>query len=160
MTDIIVDGTCRVAFVTAIATLAAPTVAELNAGILLQTLLTPDGLVGFALTSGDVPTGSLASKFSPNRPGRDTATGAMLRLKKQLTGDTAYTALRSKNTTGFVVIRFWVAETTAWAAADQVEVWPIETGRRRVLPPVENEVAKYEIDVKFTAEPVLDAVVA
>jgi len=160
MTDIIVDATCRVSFTTALAVLAAPTTTELNAGILLQSLLTPDGLVGFQLTSGDVPTGSLASKFSTVRPGRDTATGAMLRLKKQLTGDAAYTALRTKNTTGFIVIRYFVAETTAWAAADQVEVWTIETGRRRVLPPAENEVAKYEIDVKFTAEPVLDAVVA
>jgi len=160
MADIIVDGNTRVAFVTAIAVLTAPTTTELNAGTLLQSLLTPDGLAGFQMDTAGVPTGSLASTFSSERPGRDTAPNAMLRFKKQTSGDTAFAALRAKNTVGFVVIRYYLDQATAWASAQEVEVWPVETGRRRPLAPAENEVAKYEIQLKITAQPQIDAVIA
>lgn len=47
MADIIVDGMTRVTFAPTIANTAAPTVAELNAGTLLQSTLIPAGLEGF-----------------------------------------------------------------------------------------------------------------
>lgn len=160
MADSLADGNTRVAYVPAIASLTAPTVAELNAGILLQTLITPDGLIGFEPDTADVPTGSLASVYSTVDIGRDSFSGTMLRLKKQTTGDTAYTTLGTRGTTGYIAIRRSLAETTAWASSQAVEVYPIKTGRRRRLAPEENSVEKYEIPMKIYIAPQIDAVVA
>ena len=51
MADVIIDGYIRVSSVPTIANLAAPTAAELNAGIAYEMLLTPEGLTGFASTT-------------------------------------------------------------------------------------------------------------
>jgi len=163
MTDSLADGNTRVAYVVAIAAQAAPSAAtELNAGssILLQSLITPDGLIGFEADTADVPTGALNSTFNTVDLGRDSVQGTMLRLKKQTTGDTAYTTLGVRGTTGFIVIRRSVPETTAWAAGQAVEVYPIKTGRKRRLAPEENSVEKYEIPLKIYIVPSFDAVVA
>ena len=83
MADIPVDGNTRVAWVPTIATKTAPTTTELNAGILLQSFITADGLAGFEPETADVDTTSLASTFNTVTNGRDTFSGTMLRLKKQ-----------------------------------------------------------------------------
>jgi hypothetical protein len=158
--DSLADGNTRVAYAPTIASASAPTVAELNAGILLQTLITPTGLVGFEPTTADVPTGSLASVYSTVDIGRDTFSGTTLQLKKQTTGDTAYTTLGARGTTGYIVIRRSLAEGTAWASSQAVEVYPIKTGRRRRLAPEENAVEKYEVPCKIYQAPTIDAVIA
>jgi hypothetical protein len=160
MTDVLADGNTRVAYVPAIASLTAPTVAELNAGLLLQSLITPDGLIGFEPDTADVPTGSLASTFSTVDIGRDSFSGTMLRLKKQTSGDTAFTTLGTRGTAGYIVIRRNVVESTAWTSTQRVAVYPIKTGRMRELAPAENEVQKYEIPTKIYQAPELAAAVA
>ena len=82
MADIIVDGQTRVAFVPTISNIAAPTVAQLNAGTLLQTTLIPTGLEGFENTTADVDNTSLASTFDTKLPGRQSFSGTGLVLKK------------------------------------------------------------------------------
>ncbi|MES2211032.1 MAG: hypothetical protein V4515_12770 [Chloroflexota bacterium] len=160
MADSLADGNTRVAYAPSIASATAPTVAELNAGILLQSIITPDGLIGFEPDTADVPTGALNSVYSTVDIGRDSFSGTMLRLKKQTTGDTTYTTLGQRGVTGFVVVRRSVAETTAWASGQAVEVYPIKTGRRRRLAPAENEVEKYEVPMKIYQAPTIDAVIA
>jgi hypothetical protein len=160
MADSLADGNTRVAYAPAIASATAPTVAELNAGILLQTIITPDGLIGFEPDTADVPTGSLASVYSTVDIGRDSFSGTMLRLKKQTTGDTTYSTLGQRGVTGYIVIRRSVPEGTAWASSQAVEVYPIKTGRRRRLAPEENAVEKYEVPMKIYVAPSIDAVVA
>lgn len=160
MVDSLADGRTRVAFVPTIATIAAPTVTELNAGILLQSLITPDGLIGFEPDTADVPTSALNSVYSTVDVGRDSFSGTMLRLKKQTTGDIVYATLGVKGTAGNIVIRRSLAETTAWVSTQAVEVFPIKTGRRRRLAPEENAVEKYEISIKIYQAPEIDAVVA
>lgn len=160
MADSLADGQTRVAYVPSIASLTAPTTTELNAGILLQSLITPDGLIGFEPTTADVDTSALNSVYSTVDNGRDSFSGTMLRLKKQTSGDTAYTTLGTKGTTGNIVIRRSLAETTAWASSQAIEVYPIKTGRRRRLAPEANAVEKYEIPCKIYIAPQIDAVVA
>lgn len=159
MADIPVDGKTRVAYVPTIANKSAPTVAELNAGILLQSTMTADGLVGFEATTADVDTTSLASEFDTVTVGRDSFSNTMLRLKKQTGTDTIFDTL-TKGTSGYVVIRRYVAQATAWAADQKVNVYPIICGRERELPPEANTVARYEVPTKINDEPVLRAVVA
>lgn len=160
MTDSLADGRTRVAWVATIANIAAPTTAELNAGILLQTVMTPDGLIGFEADTADADTSSLASKFNTVDNGRFTFSGPMLRFKKQTSGDTAYTTLGTFGTTGYVVIRRSMDESTAWASTQPVEVYPAKTALRRRLAPEANATEKYEIPIKIYTQPNIDAVVA
>jgi hypothetical protein len=161
MTDIVVDGTVRAAYVATIASKAAPAVAELNAGLLLQWTLTMDGLVGFRPDTADVPNDALASKFDTVTIGRVNFSGTMLRLKRQtpLASDTLYNTL-TKGTTGFIVIRRWIDEATAWAADQQVSVYPIICGETADMDLEKNTTARYEVPVKISADPVIRAVVA
>jgi len=158
LADIPVDGQTRVSWVPTIANIAAPTTTELNAGILLQSLLTADGLVGFEPDTADVDNTSLASTFDTLTIGRDSFKGTMLRLKKQLTGDTTFTTL-TRGTAGYVVIRRDIAETTAWTSAQAVEVYPVILGQRRRLAPQSNTVTRYEVPTKVQSLPSLTAVI-
>jgi hypothetical protein len=159
MADSLADGMTRVAFAGSVANIALPTAAECNAGILLQSVLTADGLMGFEASTAPVPTTSLAAKFDTNTVGRDSFSGTGLRFKKQLTGDTAYTTL-VKGVSGFLIVRRDIAESTAWAAGQSVEVYPITCGRRKNLAPEANSVRKYEVPTMITLDPNIDATVA
>lgn len=160
MADSLADGNTRVTYAPSIANIAAPTTAELNAGILLHSILTPDGLVGFEATTADVPTSGLDAIYDTVDVGRDSFSGTMLRFKKQSSGDTVYSTLSAKGVTGFIVIRRDIAATTAWASSQACEVFPIKTGRRRNLAPEANSVRKYEVPCKIYVAPNIDAAVA
>jgi hypothetical protein len=154
------DGNVRVAFVAAISNQALPTTTELNAGILLQGTLTADGLEGFEASTAEVDTSKLASTFNTKTIGRDDYSGTMLRLVKQTVGSDTVRSTLTRGTTGFVVIRRGITETTAWATGQQIEVYPIICGRRKELKPTANSVMKYEVPTPITAAPSPDAVVA
>ena len=113
MSDVIIDGMVRVTWATAVASIAAPTTTELNAGIALEALLTADGLRGFQPETAAVDTSALVSTFNTSAPGRESFSGMGLMLKRQSGTDTVYSTLQ-KGTAGFVVIRRGVAAATAW----------------------------------------------
>lgn len=159
MADVLADGMTRVAWVGAIANQNSPTAGELNAGILLQSVITADGLMGFEASTAEVETTSLASTFDTKTIGRDSYSGTGLRMKKQTSPDTAFTTL-SRGTSGFIVIRRGVAEGTAWASSQAVEVYPVTCGQRKMLAPEANSVQKYEVATPITAAPSLSATVA
>lgn len=159
MADIIVDGKIRIYWVTTISNIAAPTTTELNAGIRLDNVVTPDGLVGFEANTAEVDTSAINSKFDFKRPGRVGFEGTMLRLKKQTGTDTVYTTL-VYDAEGHVVVRRDTASDTAWASSDDVEVYPAVCGEARFLAPEANTVRRYEVPMMISAEPELRAVVA
>lgn len=143
-----------------ISNIALPTTTELNAGTLLQSTLTADGLMGFEATSAEVDTTSLASTFDTKTIGRDSFSGTGLRLKKQTYGsDTIFTTL-TRGTTGYIVIRRGITETTAWASSQAIEVYPITCGQTKYLAPTANSVQKYEVPTPITSAPNLRAAVA
>lgn len=144
--DILLDGTVRAAYVPSIANQAAPTVAELNAGILLTQYLILAGLVGFEAATQPADTSPLAGKSNTNLPGRDQYSGTQLMLKKQSGTDTAYATL-TRDTAGFIVVRRWlVLETVAWATSQQVAVYPGACGTEiTVANSSGSEAAKYAI---------------
>jgi len=161
MADIIIDGKVRVAFVPTIANIAAPTVAELNAGTLLQSTLIPTGLEGFENTTAEVDNSSLASIFDTNLPGRLAITGTGLVLKKQDGTDTIF-GLLLPNTNGFIVIRAnGVLESTAWTAGQLVRVYPIRCAEHSPVGLGEaNSVERYRVPTPVTSTPNLRALVA
>lgn len=159
MADIPTDGNTRVAYVPTIANQAAPTTTELNAGTLLQSVITSDGLVGFEPTTSDVDNTALNSTFNTVTIGRDQYSGTMLRFKKQSGTDTAYATL-TRGTSGYIVIRRDIAETTAWASSQAVEVYPVTFGQTRRLTPEANSLTRWEVDTKVTSAPQIRAAVA
>lgn len=159
MADITADGKTRVAWVPTISNIAAPTTTELNAGTLLNSTMTADGLAGFRPETADVDTSSLDSTFSTMVNGRTSFSGTMLRLKKQSGTDTIFTTL-VRDTAGYVVIRRSIAASTAWASAQAVEVYPALCGEVARLDPEPNTVERYEIPIKITSSPNLRSAVA
>lgn len=152
--DIPSDGNTRVAFVASIANLNGPTVAELTAGILLHSIVTADGLIGFEPKTSDVDNSALDSTFDTVTIGRDQFSGTMLRFKKQSGTDTVFATL-IRGTTGYIVIRRDIPAATGWVTGQTVEVFPITVGRPRRLQPVRNELAKWESDTKISSSPSL-----
>jgi hypothetical protein len=159
LADIIVDGKIRIFWVTTISNIAAPTTTELDAGIRLDSVVTPDGLVGFEGNTANVDTSAINSRFDTKRPGRVGFDGTMLRLKKQTGTDTAYDTL-TYETEGHVVVRRDTLSDTAWASSDDVEVYPAVCGEVRFLAPEANTVRRYEVPMMISAQPELRAVVA
>lgn len=161
MADIIVDGMTRVAFVPTIANKAAPTVAELNTGTLLQSTLVPTGLEGFENTTADVDNTSLASTFDTKLPGRQSFSGTGLVLKKQDGTDTVFNLLSVPNTNGFIVVRDGIDQATAWASSQKVEVYPIRTAAHSMMGRGEaNSVLRYRVPTPISDKPELKATVA
>jgi hypothetical protein len=159
MPDITADGKTRVAWVPTIANINAPTTTELNAGMLLQSTLTADGLMGFAPETADVDTSALDSTFNTNVNGRTSFSNTGLRLKKQSGTDTIFTTL-VRDAAGYIVIRRSLASSTAWASTQPCEVYPALCGEVSRVDPEPNTVERYEIPIKVTASPALRAAVA
>ncbi len=153
------DGNTRVGFAPAIANIASPTTTELNAGILLHSVMTPDGLMGFEPETADVDTASLDSTYNSVGIGRDSVSGTGLRMKKQTGTDTPVLTL-TRGTSGYIVVRRDISAATAWASGQKVEVYPIVCGTRKRLAPEANQVAKYEIPTKVWSQPNIDATIA
>lgn len=158
MADIVIDGMTRVAFVSSISNIQAPTAAELNAGILLQAVLTADGLEGFEPSTADVDNSALNSTFDTKTIGRDSYSNTMLRLKKQSGTDTAYNTL-TRSTAGYIVVRRYITESTAWTSGQAVEVYPVICGQTRNLKPEANTVTRWEVDTKITSSPAIRAAI-
>lgn len=160
MPDIITDGTTRVYVAPSVSNIAAPTVAELNAGTQLDTIMTPDGLIGFEPETADVDNSALSSTFDTKLPGRASFSNTGVRIKKQsATADTVYNLL-VRNYAAYIVIRRGTATTTAWTIGDKVEVYPITCGEVANQPPEGNSVQRYMVPMKITAQPNLRATVA
>ncbi len=155
MADIINDGMTKVAYVATISDTAAPTVAELNAGVALEGYLTE-----FAHDSSNesVDTTALSSTYETALPGRRTLETS-LTLKFQGATAEPYSTLAG-TPDGYLVVRRFVASTTAWTAGQTVEVHTVQYGQRRMMPASANEVLKFSVDVAHTAEPVEAATVA
>ena len=159
MPDITADGKTRVSWVPTIANIAAPTTSELNAGLLLQSTLTADGLSGFKPETANVDTSALDSTFNTGVNGRTSFSNTTLRLKRQSGTDTIFTTL-VRDYAGYVVIRRSITASTAWASAQNIEVYPALCGEVARMDPEANTVERYEVPVSITAAPSLRAAVA
>lgn len=159
MADIVADGRTRVAWVPSIGNIASPTTGELGAGLLLQTLLTADGLAGLQPETAKVDTSSLASTFNTARNGRTSFDSPMLTLKKQDTGDTAYTTL-VRDAAGYLVVRTSVLEGTAWTTGQAIRVYPVQCGEVQHVDVEENSLERYQVPLTVTSTPNLRAAVA
>jgi hypothetical protein len=159
MSDLISDGKTRVAWVASIANIAAPTVAELNAGLDLTPRITPDGLK-IDPSTADVDTSSLASRFDTKETGR-VGFENELTLKRGSTTpeDLPYNTLLY-GVHGNLVVRRGLDYETAWTIGQQVEVYPTACGEPANVSPAPNEVMKFTSPQKVVSAPNTRSLVA
>jgi hypothetical protein len=151
MPDVATDGRTKVWSVPSIANIAAPTVAELNAGTALEARITPDGLMGFEPDTSAIDTSALNSTKNLKTPGRVNLDNTGLRMKKQSGTDTVYNTMIYGYATN-IVIRRDTLSSTAWTVADKVEVYPVTCGEVKNLTPEANSLHKYEVPTMVTGD--------
>lgn len=147
MSVVIIDGRVAVAFLTSVATLGSPTVAEVNAGTRLETLITPTGLV-INPTTGAVDVSNLGSKATAQRAGR-VAYAIKVTFHHDGTADTAYNLLPYR-TNGFLWVRRGIDRTQAVATSDKCEVYAVESGEPDQVDPAPSGVWDFAVDFFLT----------
>lgn len=138
-----------------------PAQSELNAGVDLSCLLTGDGL-NINFTENEVDDSALCEPFDATLPGTYKVVSELtLKRKNTVNGDTdtAWDALSTRGETGALVVRRGMDSDTAWAAAQDVEVYPGTLGVRRPQAPTRNTQARFMISIYSSEEPALDATV-
>lgn len=151
------EGQTKVAFVTTIASIAAPTVAELGAGTELSSLLTKDGLQ-VPDQQNMVDSSTLSDTFDAQRVG-SWGGGVTLQGFRDNASDDLWD-LAVYGTEGHIVVRRGSAYDDAWAAADVVEVYPIQMHEPVPNQTASNEEARFTVACAVTSEPDKRAVVA
>jgi len=149
MADIISDGMTKVSWVTTITSVTAPTAVELNAGIALESFITPDGL-NITPTQDMVDTSSLASTQDSEVPGRYKETGELVFKQQGYAGPPWKTfddTTPGVRPAGFLVTRIGKPAASVFAAADVVTIRSVKVGRRNELPATKNEVVKFSMPV-------------
>lgn len=152
MADIVVDGNTQVWFVTTFADPTAPDATEVTAGTKLGPVLRADGIENFNPTGARVDTTSIESTFESSVPGRTSFGDTALVLKKQSGTDTVYTALGTPNTNGYIVMRFGIAAATAAAAAQKVDVYPVQLGTAAKIVEA-GTVVRYRVPMPVSSTP-------
>ena len=147
MADIVSDGMTKVSWVSTISNIAAPTTAELNGGVSLETFLTPDGL-SIGTTTDSVDNTALSSTQNTSLVGRrnDDIT---LTFKDQGRSAAPWTTFAS-NPNGYLVVRRGVTVGTSWAASQKVSVWTAQAGYRQEVSPAANELQKFEVGLMIS----------
>lgn len=157
MADIINDGNVRVTWCTSIANTSAPTVAELNAGVALQSYITPDGW-NVSTSDDTIDNTALDSVDNTSIAGRRND-DIKVTVKHQGDAAVPWTTFAGRPN-GFLVERRGVASSTAWATSQKVRVFPCQAGSRAKEPVAKNELEKFTVQFFKTAAVVDSATVA
>lgn len=138
-------GVSKISFVVTIASQAAPTIAEINAG----TDLTPqtNDVAGFSFENSPINVPDLATTFVPQIPGEDAAADSTLTFYDDDASSTIRTAL-AKGNAGFIVLMPYGKTTTK-----RCEVWPVKSTGYNDEWTTGNESAKAHCKFAVTAAP-------
>jgi hypothetical protein len=154
MPDLGFDGMIKVSWVTTISNIAAPTAVELTAGVPLEGALLPDGLT-ISADTGEVDNSKMNSTANTVIVGRGTWTLAI----KYIRGDAANAyalaveAAMTPKANGYLVVRRDIVSTTAFIAAQKVEVYPGQIGYANPDSPQGDTLQAVEIPIKNTGTP-------
>lgn len=159
MADTLSDGRITVWSVPSIANIAAPTASEINAGMRLDIYMTPDGLVGFAPDTAEVPSGKLSSTYDTKLPGRVSLSGTLLRFYMQTGTDTVYNTLVYGYATNIVIRKGVLAGATV-ATGQRLIVAPGTCGEVKPVDVAPNELEKYEVPFMVSPQPTFRSAVA
>lgn len=130
------DGNTKATFVPTVASLSAPTVAELTvAGIVAcETVITADGLK-ISISQGEVKGDTLASTQTYTGPGR-TQAKIDLEFFRDDTGiyDRMWSVM-TNTTPGYFVVRRGLAYTTGYAIGQKVAIYTVTCGEPSEVAP-------------------------
>lgn len=156
MSKVIPNEETAVRFVTTLANMNAPTVAELTLGVDLTPLLIS---ITANSTGNTVPTPALDSLFETSIGGTSSAQFSADFYRDDV-ADTAWETL-PRETKGYMVIqRFGANETRTFVAGDEVEVWPIAVTSRSSGPLASNTAQTFTVMASVPVEPNEGALVA
>ena len=144
------EGNTKVTFVTTLADTAAPSSASLTAGTELTTLLTKDGLQT-PDTQNMVDSSTLADTFDAQVVGSWGGSITLTGFRDDTSDDLWDLAVYGTN--GYLVIRRGLAWDTAWAASQDVEVYPIEFHEPVMNQTGANEEARFTVACAVTGQP-------
>jgi hypothetical protein len=159
-TDIIGDGRERWDVVTSIANPAAPTAAELNAGVRISQWMTKDGATGFVADTASATTSGKESTFQTSVNGMISLSNPKLRLKRQtpLASDAAFTAT-ARDSYAYLVRRNSLTAPTAYVAAQIVDIFYVQFSQKAKLDQEDNMPERYDVPVQIAAQPNYDVAV-
>lgn len=152
MPTIPLDKKTRVTWVplaSGIVDINAPTVAELTAGTDLQDFMTPDGL-NFPAATGSIDNSNLGSDMTTNRVGRRSISSASLKMQRQSQANDTVADMLAYLMEGFVVIRRGLDKAAAWAASQEVKVYPAQCGEASEPQSGPEQNWTYEVPVAVT----------
>ena len=159
MARITPDTYTKIHIVDSIASIAAPTVAELAAGTEVTGFLTPAGL--------DTPEDGTDADISSIASARDFSIPATIggdiqgEFYRDDTADSAWDATARLTITNLVISRFGGTGTdNAIIATDVVEVWPVRVSQRSNARITRGEALRFVATFALSADPDLAAVVA
>lgn len=160
MADIIGDGKERWDIVASIANPAAPTAAEVNGGVRISQWMTKDGATGFVADTAPAPTSSKESTFQTAVNGMISLSNPQFKLKRQtpLGSDAAFAAMPTDGT-AFAVRRNSKTATSAHAAGDLVDVFPVQFSQKAKVDQADNMPEMYIVPVQITSQPKFDVAV-
>lgn len=140
------DGNTKATFVAAVASISAPTVAELTAvGIVaLENTVTDDGL-DISFDEGTVEGNVLASTQDFESPGRSKASIELTYYRDSSPSADRMWSVMTRGTAGYLVVRRGVAAATAYQVGDKVEVYTVTCGERRPLAPERESYEKVQL---------------
>ncbi|MEU4410766.1 hypothetical protein AB0F88_40200 [Streptosporangium sp. NPDC023963] len=130
------DGNTKATFVPAIASISAPTVAELTAAgiVVCETSITADGL-SISIEQGAVEGDTLASTQTFQGPGRTQAQIELTFFRDSSPAADRMWSVMTNQTEGYLVVRRGVAFSTPYAAGQKVAVYTVTCGEPSELAP-------------------------
>lgn len=157
MARLIPNESTWIGFATTIASISAPTAAEIAAATELTGYVIS---VNAASQGNTIPTPSLDSLFETSVPGTVSAQFTADFYRDDAV-DTAWDALPRATTGFFVISRFGGSGTDRLPiAADEVEVWPVTVTSRTMQNMASNQVMMFSVQCSVPVEPVEAAIVA
>ena len=154
------DGKIRVSWVaTGITNIAAPTVAQLNAGTRIDLYITKDGLTVPA-DQNNVDVAVLSDTFDAQTVGSFGGAIEITGVRDDTPASDTFWNLCVYGTTGWLVIRRGPSAATAWTAAQKVEVYPAIMHQPVPAQTGGNTMGQFTVQFPVTTQPELKATVA
>lgn len=161
MADMLSDGNVKVSFVPAVANIGAPTVTELTAAgaVDLECRITADGL-DVSADEDTIDNSKLCDVENYEEPGRIKHSIELTITRADIEEtDTPYETIK-RGTKGFLAIRYGIPHDTAYAAAQDIQIYTIRAGAQRYVKPEANSTVRYQQKMFVNGPSELDAVVA
>jgi hypothetical protein len=149
MADYGFDGMIRAAFVPVLGDVDGPTVAELTAGVDLESRLTADGL-SIGSDTATIDTSKLNSTANSETIGRDSFTVSVTYVRGSGTEAEAVQEALIRGAAGYLCVRRDKVATLPWTAADSVEVYPVIWHRPNPATPAANALQTVEVGASVT----------